>query len=105
MDLDEFEAQYRSAIDDVLNQMQTVVLLLAQAETETVRIGESIQGIRQMMDRFLLEQRQGDTADRALTELSAVKRAERELREVVSRSPSVAFSPLPATELSSSIAN
>jgi membrane protein required for beta-lactamase induction len=57
MNLDELEAQYRYAIDDVLNQMQTVVLLLAQVETRTIQIGNSIQGIRDMMESFIAAQR------------------------------------------------
>jgi hypothetical protein len=56
MKLEEFRDQYRAAIDTALNDMQTVVLLLAQAETKTIELGHSLQGIRQMVNAFFAEQ-------------------------------------------------
>lgn len=82
--MSEFEGRYRAAIDDALNQMQTVVLLLAQAETKTVELGNSLQNIRTMMDEFFA-QRQIDRPTAIAEEFSQLCTAERELRQILSR--------------------
>jgi hypothetical protein len=89
MSLEEFEVEYQAAIDDVLNQMQTLVLLLACAETKTVEIGDSLQSIRQMTASFLTEQRKQsiiDTVCPSLNETMGLRETERELQQVLPRS-------------------
>lgn len=83
-----FEGQYRAAIDDALNQMQTVVLLLAQAETKTVELGNSLQNIRTMMDEFFARQ---TNTDASAEEFSQLCTAELELRQLLSSSKPLAY--------------
>jgi hypothetical protein len=88
MDLDELEVQYREAMHDVLNQMQTVVLLLAQAETKAVAIGDKIQSISSMVETFIAKQRQQSpetVSGVPLERLAALQASERELQEVLSK--------------------
>ncbi|NEQ25917.1 MAG: hypothetical protein F6K28_44070 [Microcoleus sp. SIO2G3] len=84
MTLEEFEGQYREAIDDALNQMQTVVLLLAQAETKTVELGNSLQNIRSMMDNFFAQQPRCSQSDAISEEFCQLRAAELELRQILS---------------------
>ena len=86
MTLEEFEGQYRAAIDDALNQMQTVVLLLAQAETKTVELGTSLQSIRSMMDTYFARQSPESEALSAAEEVCQLRATELELRQVLARS-------------------
>lgn len=84
MTIEEFQGQYQAAIDDALNQMQTVVLLLAQAETKTVELGNSLQQIRTLMDEFFTQQ-QIDRPDAIAEEFAQLCTAERELRQLFLR--------------------
>lgn len=80
MDLEEFETQYRNAIDEILNQLQTVNLLASQiqirvrsldpsndvvdaiarlaleVETRVLEIGTSTQTLSFTIERFISEQ-------------------------------------------------
>lgn len=58
MTLEEFEAQYRNAMDEILNQLQTTILLLAQAQSKTAEVGNSIQILSQTVEVFLSEQKE-----------------------------------------------
>jgi len=89
MNLEEFEVEYQAAIDNVLNQMQTLVLLLACAEAKTVEIGDSLQSIRQMTASFLIEQRKQSpvgTGCSPLSETIELRETERELQQILLRS-------------------
>lgn len=57
MNIEEFENQYRSSIDDTLNQLQTAVLLLAQLEDRITIIGQDLQNLSQTVEEFVTEQR------------------------------------------------
>lgn len=57
MNLDDFEFQYREAIDDINNRLQTLTLLVAQAESKIVEVGDSVQGLSQTVEEFITEQR------------------------------------------------
>lgn len=57
MNIDEFDSQYREAIDDINNQLQTLILLVAQAENKIVEVGTSVQGLSQTVEEFIAEQR------------------------------------------------
>lgn len=82
--IEEFEGQYRAAIDDALNQMQTVVLLLAQAETKTVELGNSLQNLRLMLDEYFTQQ-QIERPTAIAEEFSQLCTAEHELRQILAR--------------------
>lgn len=56
MNIQEFEIQYRSNIDETLNQLQTAVLLLAQLENRITVIGQNLQNLSQTVEEFITEQ-------------------------------------------------
>lgn len=53
MTLEEFEIQYREAVDTILNQLQTVTLLNHRVQMETAEIGDSIHHLNQLVETFL----------------------------------------------------
>lgn len=53
MNLEEFEANYRNAMDETLNQLQTVVFLLSRVETQVVEISNSIQVLSQTVEEYI----------------------------------------------------
>jgi len=57
MELDEFEAQYKQAIEENLNQLQTAVLLLAQLEARITSVGQNLQNLSQAVEEYLTQQR------------------------------------------------
>lgn len=57
MTLDEFESRYRNAIDEILNQLQTVTLLVAQAEDRIAEVGNSVQRLNLTVEEFIIEQK------------------------------------------------
>ncbi|MBC1281336.1 hypothetical protein GNF10_36815 [Nostoc sp. UCD121] len=57
MNLQDFEAQYREAIAETLNELQTAVLLLAQVQNKILTIGTSVQNISQQVEEFIEEQK------------------------------------------------
>lgn len=57
MNLQDFEAQYREAMAETLNELQTAVLLLAQVQNKILTIGTSVQHISQQVEEFIEEQK------------------------------------------------
>lgn len=55
MKLEEFENQYRNAMDDTLNQLQTVILLLAQIESQVRGISSSVQSLSLTVEKYINE--------------------------------------------------
>lgn len=55
MNLEEFENQYRNAMDDTLNQLQTVILLLAQVESQVMEISSSVQRLSHTVEIYINE--------------------------------------------------
>jgi ABC-type transporter Mla subunit MlaD len=55
MKLEEFENQYRNAMDDTLNQLQTVILLLAQVESQVRGISSSVQNLSLTVEKYINE--------------------------------------------------
>ncbi|MEH2022041.1 hypothetical protein [Nostoc sp.] len=56
MNLQEFEAQYREAMAETLNELQTAVLLLAQVQQKISNIGSSIQTLSERVEDFIANQ-------------------------------------------------
>ena len=56
MNIQEFEAEYRDALDEASNQLQTVVLLVAQVEVSIASIGQALQNLSQSVEEFVSEQ-------------------------------------------------
>lgn len=57
MDLDEFENQYRRAIDANLNRLQTAVLLIAKLENIVSEVGQDLQNLTLTFEEYINEQR------------------------------------------------
>lgn len=57
MNLDEFENQYRRALDANLNRLQTAVLLVAQLETIVAEVGQDLQNLTLSFEEYVNEQR------------------------------------------------
>ncbi|MBG1270830.1 hypothetical protein [Nostoc sp. WHI] len=53
MNLQEFETQYREAMAETLNDLQTAVLLLAQAQHKISKIGSSVQNLSERVEEFI----------------------------------------------------
>ncbi len=57
MDLQQFESQYRDAMAETLDELQTAVLLLAQVQRKIDRIGSSVQGLSQSVEDYINKQK------------------------------------------------
>lgn len=57
MNLDEFETEYRTAIESNLNQLQTAVLLIAQLETIVNNVGQDLQNLTMTFEEYVEQQR------------------------------------------------
>lgn len=53
MDKQTFEQQYREEISDVLNQLQTLVLVVSQLETRVNGIGDALHALSQTVEDYL----------------------------------------------------
>ena len=57
MNLDEFETQYRRALDANLNRLQTAVLLIAQLESVVSDVGQDLQNLTLTFEEYVNQQR------------------------------------------------
>lgn len=57
MNIDEFETEYRTAIESNLNQLQTAVLLIAQLETIVNNVGQNLQNLTVTFEEYVEQQR------------------------------------------------
>ncbi len=57
MNLQHFEAEYREAIAETLNELQAAVLLLAEVQNKISKIGNSVQNLSQRVEEFIAEQK------------------------------------------------
>ncbi len=57
MNLQDFEAQYREAIAETLNELQAAVLLLAEVQNKISNIGNSVQNLSQRVEEFIADQK------------------------------------------------
>lgn len=57
MNLQDFESQYRQAMDETLNELQTAMLLLAQAQRRITEIGNNVQNLSQSVEEFIVNQK------------------------------------------------
>ena len=53
MNLQDFESQYRNSMDETLNELQTAMLLLAQAQRKIYEIGNNVQNLSQIVEEFI----------------------------------------------------
>ncbi|MEH2061856.1 MAG: hypothetical protein V7K50_06200 [Nostoc sp.] len=57
MNLQDFESQYREAMAETLNELQTAVLLLAQVQQKISKIGGSVQTLSERVEEFIADQK------------------------------------------------
>jgi hypothetical protein len=57
MNINEFETEYRTAIESNLNQLQTAVLLIAQLETIVNNVGQNLQNLTMTFEEYVEQQR------------------------------------------------
>jgi hypothetical protein len=56
MNLQDFESQYRNGMDETLNELQTAILLLVQAQRKISEIGNNVQNLSQIVEEFIISQ-------------------------------------------------
>ncbi|MBN3896243.1 MAG: hypothetical protein HWQ41_13555 [Nostoc sp. NOS(2021)] len=57
MNLQDFEAEYREAMAETLNELQTAVLLLAQVQHKISKIGSSLQNLSERVEEFIANEK------------------------------------------------
>jgi hypothetical protein len=57
MDPHEFEARYKEQVREILNRLQSAMLVSSQLEASIAEIGEAVQGLSRDVEQFLIEQR------------------------------------------------
>lgn len=57
MNSQDFESQYRQRMNETLNELQSAILLLAQAQQKISIIGSSVQNLSQSVEEYLIEQK------------------------------------------------
>lgn len=57
MSSQDFESEYREAMNDTLNELQSAILLLAQAQQKISIIGSSVQNLSQSVEEYLINQK------------------------------------------------
>ena len=57
MSYQDFESEYRQAMNDTLNELQSAILLLAQAQRKISIIGSSVQNLSQSVEEYLIKQK------------------------------------------------
>lgn len=57
MNSQDFESQYRQAMNETLNELQSAILLLAQAQRKISIIGSSVQNLSQSVEEYLVNQK------------------------------------------------
>jgi glycine cleavage system regulatory protein len=57
MNINEFESQYRAAMDETLNELQTAVLLLVQVQRQISQIGNHVHHLSEQVEDFINAQK------------------------------------------------
>ncbi len=57
MNIQEFEHQYQESISKILNDLQSMAIVSNRLESNIVEVGTSVQGLNQMVEDFLKQQR------------------------------------------------
>ncbi|WP_337884347.1 hypothetical protein [Fischerella thermalis] len=57
MNINEFENQYRDAIAETLNELQSAMLMLTQVQLKISQIGNSVQNLSQNFEEFMARQK------------------------------------------------
>lgn len=62
MNIQEFESQYQKSVSKILNELQSMAIVSNRQESRIVEVGASVQNLNQMVEIFLKEQRDAQTA-------------------------------------------
>jgi|GEM_PF-1036307 len=65
MNIKDFESEYRDAMDETLNQLQTATLLLSQVEHQIAQIGNCVQSLSHRVEEFIIQQKSAQTENSA----------------------------------------
>lgn len=57
MNINDFENQYRDAIAETLNELQSAMLMLTQVQLKISQIGNSVQNLSQNFEEFMARQK------------------------------------------------
>jgi hypothetical protein len=57
MDPIEFETRYKEQVREILNRLQSAMVMSSQLESSIADIGEALQGLSREVEQFLAEQR------------------------------------------------
>ncbi|MBE9213343.1 hypothetical protein IQ247_11790 [Plectonema cf. radiosum LEGE 06105] len=57
MNSQDFESQYREAMNQTLNELQSAILLLAQAQRKISIIGSSVKNLSESVEEYLIKQK------------------------------------------------
>lgn len=57
MNSQEFESEYRERMSETLNELQSVILLLTQAQRKISIIGSSLHNLSQTVEEYLISQK------------------------------------------------
>ena len=57
MNSQDFESQYRDTMNETLNELQSAILLLAQAQRKISIIGSSVQNLSESVEQYLINQK------------------------------------------------
>ncbi|MDY6899729.1 MAG: hypothetical protein SWZ49_16875 [Cyanobacteriota bacterium] len=57
MNSQDFESQYRDAMNETLNELQSAILLLAQAQQKISIIGSSVQNLSESVEEYLISKK------------------------------------------------
>ncbi len=57
MNVQEFESQYRDAMSETLDELQSAMLMLAQVQRKISEIGNSVQNLSQSVEDFIQVQK------------------------------------------------
>lgn len=60
MNLQEFENQYRESVDEILNKLQSLVMLSTKLEADIVEVGQSVQVLSRNTEVFIEQQREAN---------------------------------------------
>ncbi|MBF2015100.1 MAG: hypothetical protein IGS23_07840 [Rivularia sp. T60_A2020_040] len=57
MNSQDFESQYREAMNQTLNELQSAILLLAQAQRKISIIGSSVKNLSESVEEYLIKEK------------------------------------------------
>lgn len=63
MNIQEFENQYQESVSQILNELQSMAIISSRLESNIVEVGTAVQGLSQMVESFVRQQRDQPPSD------------------------------------------